>query len=202
MKNTQQKQIAAIILAGGKSTRMGQDKALLTTNNCSLLTHVCTVAQDSLNWVYVVTPWVAKYRELIPSRVQLIPETIVLPDTDSNCPLIGFYQGLQQVTAEWVLLLACDLPKLNSTAIKHWCQELTRVPDSAIAFLPRSDKGWEPLCGFYRRSCLPLLEDYIGKGGKSFQTWLARHPVTELVLSDRSILFNCNTWEDWLLVSG
>jgi molybdenum cofactor guanylyltransferase len=202
MKNKPQKSIAAIILAGGKSTRMGQDKALLTINNCSLLTHVCTVAQDSLNWVYVVTPWVVKYQDLIPANVRLIEETIVLPHTESNCPLIGFYQGLQQVNTEWVLLLACDLPKLNSEAIQQWCQYLNHVSDSEIALLPKSEKGWEPLCGFYRRSCLPLIEAYLNRGGKSFQQWLAQHPVRELPISDRSVLFNCNTWEDWLVVSG
>jgi molybdenum cofactor guanylyltransferase len=200
MKSKPQKLLAAIILAGGKSTRMGQDKALLTINNCSLLTHVCTVAQDSLNWVYVVTPWVVKYRDLIPPQVQLIEEKIVLPDRESNCPLIGFYQGLQQVTTEWILLLACDLPKLNSEAIQQWCQHLTTVTDSEIALLPKSEKGWEPLCGFYRRSCLPLIEVYLNDGGKSFQQWLAQYPIRELPISDRSVLFNCNTWEDWLKV--
>lgn len=202
MKNKQQKALAAIILAGGKSTRMGQDKALLTINNHSLLTHVCTVAQDSLKWVYVVTPWVKKYQHLVPPQVQLIEETIVLTNTDTNCPLIGFYQALQQVSAEWVLLLACDLPKLNSVMIKEWLVYLDHVPTSAIALLPRSDKGWEPLCGFYRYSCLPLLEAYINRGGKSFQKWLAQYFVQELPISDRSILFNCNTWEDWLIVNG
>ena len=201
MENQQPTSIAAIILAGGKSIRMGQDKAQLIMGDRSLLTHVCNVAQDSVNRVYVVTPWIDRYRESIPHQVELIEETIVLPDADSNCPLIGFYQGLQQVTTEWVLLLACDLPRLNSAAIKHWCESLTTVADLEIALLPRNPKGWEPLCGFYRRSCLPLLEAYINDGGKSFQKWLARHPVKELVVSDRSILFNCNTWEDWLMVS-
>ena len=202
MENQQQTSIAAIILAGGKSIRMGQDKALLAIGDCCLLTHVCNVAQDSVNCVYVVTPWISKYRELIPQQVQLIKETIILPDADSNCPLIGFYQGLQQVTTDWILLLACDLPNLNSEAIKQWCQLLSEVADSEIAFLPRNPKGWEPLCGFYRRSCLPLLEAYLNNGGKSFQKWLAQHPVKELVVSDRSVLFNCNTWDDWLVVSG
>lgn len=200
MKNQPEISIAAIILAGGKSTRMGQDKALLKIKDRSLLNHVCTVAQDSLNCVYVVTPWIDKYQNLIPPSVQLIEETIILPDADSNCPLIGFYQGLQQVSADWILLLACDLPKINSEAIKRWCQYLPEVNDSAIALLPISDRLYEPLCGFYRCSCLPLLKTYIDKKGKSFQKWLAQHPVQELPISDRSILFNCNTWEDWLLI--
>lgn len=200
MKNKQKTSLAAIILAGGKSTRMGQDKALLTINDRSLLTHVCTVAQDCSNCVYVVTPWIAKYQDLLPPKVELIQETIILPNGESNCPLIGFDQGLQSVTTEWILLLACDLPKLNSEAIQQWCEFLPEVNDSEIALLPRDAKGWQPLCGFYRRSCQPLLKAYINEGGKSFQQWLAQHPVKELAISDRSVLFNCNTWDDWLVV--
>ena len=197
MKNKHQTSIAAIILAGGKSTRMGQDKALLTKNDCSLLNHVCTVALDVLNDVYVITPWTSKYQNLIPPKVHLIKERLVLANAESNCPLIGFYQALQQVDTHWVLLLACDLPLLRSEVIKQWCAYLSKVDSSEIALLPIDSKGYQPLCGFYRSSCLPLLKTYIEQGGKSFQKWLAQYPVKELPISDRSVLFNCNTPEDW-----
>ena len=200
--NPSENYLAAIVLAGGKSTRMGQDKALLVKSDRPLLTHVCTVARDCLNLVYVVTPWIAKYRDLVPPNIKFIEETIILPNQDSNCPLIGFYQGLQQVKAEWILLLACDLPNLTTEAIAQWQQQLPKVSDSEIALLPRDSKGWQPLCGFYRRSCLPLLEQYINNGGKSFQTWLSQYSVRETIVSDRSVLFNCNTWDDWLRVSS
>ena len=193
--------LAAIILAGCKSTRMGRDKALLIIKDRPLLTHVCTVAQNCLDRVYIVTPWVTKYRNLVPAYVRFIEETIILANEESNCPLIGFYQGLQQIDAEWILLLACDLPLLNSEAIEQWCEQLTEVSEAEIALLPRDAKGWQPLCGFYRRSCSTELKTYLDNGGKSFQNWLARYPVRELKLSDRSVLFNCNTWEDWLLVN-
>ena len=193
--------LAAIILAGGKSTRMGRDKAFLTIQDRPLLTHVCTVAQNCLDRVYVVTPWISKYRALVPPNVRLIEETIILANEGSNCPLIGFYQGLQQIDAQWILLLACDLPLLNSEAIQQWYRQLAEVNGAEIALLPRDAKGWQPLCGFYRRSCLPSLKTYLDNGGKSFQNWLAPYPVRELAVSDRSILFNCNTWEDWLSVN-
>ena len=202
MKERQLISIAAIILAGGKSTRMGQDKALLTINDFPLLTHVCKEVGNVLNLVYVVAPWIDKYREIVPESVRLIEEKIVIPDAESNCPLIGFYQGLQKIDAEWVLLLACDLPNVDSLAIQQWCQYLPEIADREIALLPYSEKGYEPLCGFYRRSCLPLLKNYIDRGGKSFQKWLSQHPVKELSLSDRSILFNCNTWNDWLKLNS
>ena len=193
------KSIAALVLAGGKSTRMGQDKALLPKQDCTLLSHVCNVAQESVNCVYAIAPWSEKYRDSVSASVTLLSEIIVAPDTSSNCPLVGFYQGLQQIgrNYDWILLLACDLPNLNRSAIAEWLIYLPQVKPSEMALLPRGIKGYEPLCGFYRTSCLPLLVDYLDAGGRSFQQWLQQYPVAELPISDRKVLFNCNTPEDW-----
>ena len=146
--------IAAIILAGGKSSRMGRDKALIKLGNRPLLYQICTLAQECATQVYVVTPWIGKYRDAVPPGCQLIPEAT----TDDRCPLKGFMTGLQYVKQEWVLLLACDLPLLTTEVVKQWCAYLPRVEPEAIALLPKSSKGWEPLCGFYRASCLPWLQ--------------------------------------------
>ena len=191
--------ISAIVLAGGKSSRMGRDKALLNINGSALLTRICLLANQCATQTYVVTPWSEKYQSFVPSSCQLVKEQLVLNAT-SNTPLIGFFQGMQLVKTEWVLLLACDLPYLSSSQVKQWMPALATVLPTEIALLPRHPKGWEPLCGFYRRNCLSSLEAYLRDGGKSFQSWLARHPVKELPIGDRTCLFNCNTPQDWKLV--
>ncbi|MGB5634135.1 MAG: molybdenum cofactor guanylyltransferase [Waterburya sp.] len=192
-------EITAIILAGGESSRMGKDKALLNVGNSTLLSQVCLVANEFAAQTFVVTPWIERYRDVLPPGSQLIREQLVLNGT-SNTPLIGFAQGMQLVKTEWILLLACDLPYLSSSQVKQWSLALTTVLPTEIALLPRNAKGWEPLCGFYRRSCLASLETHINNGGKSFQTWLKKNSVKELVIGDRTSLFNCNTPEDWKLV--
>ena len=199
MKNRGATSIAALVLAGGESTRMGQDKALLIKQNQTLLAHVCNVAQESVNCVYLIAPRVEKYLDFLPSRVRLLPETIIEAGSKSNCPLIGFYQGLLQIGSDydWILLLACDLPNLNPRALNQWQHHLNQVNKTEIALLPKGIKGYEPLCGFYRPSCLAALESYLRSGGRSFQKWLMQHPVAELPVSDRTVLFNCNTPEDW-----
>lgn len=184
-------EIAAIVLAGGKSSRMGQDKALIKLGDRPWLYQICTLAQKCATQVYVVTPWVEKYQDMLPNNCQIIPEKI-----RHQGPLVGFAVGLQYVKQEWVLLLACDLPLLTAAVVQQWCTYLPTVSSKAIALLPSSSKGWEPLCGFYRLSCLPLLTTYLEGGGKSFQSWLSNHQVQELPIGDRQILFNCNTPED------
>jgi molybdenum cofactor guanylyltransferase len=191
-----EEQLTAIVLAGGESTRMGQDKALLKLADETFLSHVCLVARECAAQTYVVSPWIEKYQEFLPRGCQPVQEQLVL-NAASNTPLIGFAQGLELVETEWVLLLACDLPHLSSLQVKQWILALTTVLPAEIACLPRNVKGWESLCGFYRRSCLASLKQYICEGGRSFQPWLAKHSVRELLVSDRHCLFNCNTPQDW-----
>lgn len=189
---------------------MGQDKALLTIDGVPLLRLVCDIAITLGNPVYVVTPWPERYQGLLPASCQFIQEVQLPIESTSNVvsstkvtsplphgPLVGFTQGLAQVQTNWVLLLACDLPRLQVEVLQNWAVGLDSVAEEVIALLTHHAKGWNPLCGFYRRSCLPALTDYIDQGGRSFQYWLAQHPVQLLPLTDAQMLFNCNTPADF-----
>ncbi len=208
--------LEAIVLAGGQSSRMGRDKALLPIGGVPLLQRVCSVAQHCASTVYVVTPWPERY-QMLPITCRFIQEVPLLTASTSmtprelsltsshpispsplpHGPLIGFAQGLAQVQTNWVLLLACDLPRLQTKVLQKWADELENVAEEAIALLPRHAKGWEPLCGFYRRRCLPDLINFIDQGGHSFQHWLTQHAVQILPLpEDNQMLFNCNTPAD------
>lgn len=175
---------------------MGTDKALLSIAGVPLLVRVCEFAIATANSVLVVTPWGERYREILPPECAIAPEPQILGATESPGPLVGFKRGLTQVETEWVLLLACDLPALNATEAQVWLPQLAAVEEEAIALLPRHPKGWEPLCGFYRRRCLSALEAYVAEGGRSFQGWLTTQRVAELDVGNRQVLLNCNTPQD------
>jgi len=200
MDHSPKTQLSAIVLAGGLSSRMGQDKALIEIDQVPLLSKICQVALQCADPVYVVTPWVERYRAVVDRQVQFIQELLLSNEPDKpNGSLVGFVQGLAIVQTEWVLLLACDLPGLRGEILQDWAARLSKV-EGAIALLPKNPEGyWEPLCGFYRQDCLPSLQAYIATGKRSFQGWLAQQPVQavqELLVSDRQMLLNCNTPED------
>ena len=193
--------LTAIVLAGGKSSRMGRDKALIPIQGVPLLQLICQIAASCADTVYVVTPWQERYQHLLSPTVQFIREVPLSGETSGESlpqgPLIGFAQALGYVQTDWVLLLACDLPKLRVEVLQEWAVALDGVEDEGIiAALVHHTKGWEPLCGFYRRRCLPSLMQYINQGGRSFQDWLKQHPVQPLPLPDPEMLFNCNTQDD------
>lgn len=177
--------LSAIVLAGGKSSRMGRDKALIEVDGVPLLKRTCDAARHCTDVIYVVTSWSDRYQSIV-SDVQWIEES------SPRSPLIAFSEALTQVSTDWVLLLACDLPRLNGETLKECMAQLADVP----IVVARSEEGWEPLCGFYRRDRLSSLQNYIAAGKRSFQEWLDSETVQELQIRDRQILLNCNTPDD------
>ncbi|MBF2026924.1 MAG: molybdenum cofactor guanylyltransferase [Oscillatoriales cyanobacterium C42_A2020_001] len=195
--------LSAIVLAGGQSSRMGQDKAHILIQGIPLLRRTCEVALQCSSQVFVVTSRVEGYRSLLPDRCQLIQERFVSNESSPHGPLVGFSQGLLLVQTVWVLLLACDLPYLQADILQRWMAQIDDK-EEVSAWLPQTEHGWEPLCGFYQTACLQSLLLFIQQGGRSFQSWLAGEVVRAIAFSsdpvqqqqERRMLFNCNTPED------
>jgi molybdenum cofactor guanylyltransferase len=182
--------LTAIVLAGGQSSRMGQDKPLLSVQGVPLLRQVCDRAREIAKTVDVVTA-TREYDPIVPKDCRIIYEPV-----PPRGPLIAFSLALSSVETDWILLLACDLPLLTAEVMREWATGLSMVSPDAIAWLPYVDQRWQSLCGFYRRSCGESLGEFIASGGNSFQKWLDGVRVEELPVSDPRVLFNCNTPED------
>ncbi|MGC1309177.1 MAG: molybdenum cofactor guanylyltransferase [Phormidesmis sp.] len=216
--------LSVLILAGGRSRRMGQDKALLSAGDGrSLLHKTAQVAQQLTPEVQVMTPWPERYGSAVPPGVKLIQERVAKKSVRG--PLVGFSQGWEQISSDWCLLLACDLPYLEAAVLERWWQWLAvqlaqsqAPPAQPMASLTTGVKGWEPLCGYYHRRCAPGLLRYLAEGEsvamdargdrnpfvnrtRSFQTWLKSLPIATYNAVPRRMLFNCNTPDDWAAVT-
>ncbi|MEN9220971.1 MAG: molybdenum cofactor guanylyltransferase [Thermostichus sp. BF3_bins_97] len=193
--------VDALILAGGNSRRMGSDKALLRWEGIPLLRRVAAVAAACSERVYILTPWPERYESLLDPDWHLWPESV-----PNRGPLMAFQEGIHRLREldalpEWVLLLACDLPRLQAQVLRNWREHLGSLSDEIVAALPRTDRGWEPLCGFYRLGQMHRLEAFVQTGGRSFQEWLEQIPTVVLPLADQAtdageMLTNCNTPAD------
>ncbi len=197
--------IIAIALSGGKSSRMGSDKALLKIEGETLLFKICRTALQVADEVYIVARSEQQYQQAIADSLD---HTFVVIDQELDGALIGFWQGIQAIAEppDWILLLACDLPKIEGEVLQIWANQLAYLPENAIAYLPRyslddaSQKQWEPLCGFYRWQCRDSLTEFIANGGRSFQNWLDEQEVIEISNVPLPMLFNCNTPEDFHVI--
>jgi molybdenum cofactor guanylyltransferase len=181
---------------------MGRDKASLEIDGIPLIRRIydpVAACRDlagrqlaDTGCIYVVTPWPQRYESMLPAACQFLPE-----HTPDGGPLIAFSQSLPAIDAEWILLLACDLPNLSTAIVQSWIDRLPSIAAESTAYLAKHpNKGWEPLCGFYRQICSRSLRTYVDDGGRSFQGWLQLNIVTELVIADPHDLANCNTPTD------
>ncbi len=187
--------LVALVLAGGKSSRMGRDKALILWDGQPMLQRVVGAIRQLplLSSVYILTPRPDLYQGSITGDVQWLLES-----SPGNGPLIALSQGFAQIEAEWILLLACDMPQLDSGILHQWSKKLSTLPPEILALVPQSAERWEPMCGFYRKEAEKALEVFIQAGGRSLQGWLKQIPVSSIPVdrAARLMLKNCNKPED------
>jgi len=140
-----------VILAGGKSRRMGRDKLSLPLGASTLLERVVTRFEAEFDNVYLSVADPEKYADVPAHRV-----VDVLPGAG---PLSGLHAALSQLGD--VFLVAADLPYATPQAARRVI-ELCGEKEACIVMLP--DGRLEPLFGFYRKTLLPRCEAAIHSG--------------------------------------
>lgn len=144
--------VTAFILAGGKSTRMGSDKAFVMLEGRSLLERALDVARSVTSEVRIVGD-AAKFAAFAPTVEDIFP----------NCgPLGGIHAAIRASPTELNLILAVDVPFV-STELLHYLIERAR-DSSATVTLAQSGGGYQPLCAVYRREFAEGAEKTLRAG--------------------------------------
>jgi molybdopterin-guanine dinucleotide biosynthesis protein A len=174
------------VLAGGASSRMGRDKALLAYRETTLVEHVARVVLEAVGSVALIGDR-DRYREL---------GYPVYSDNVPGCgPLSGIHTALSVSEADWNLIVACDMPGISASVLRRLIDpEAEPGRSSVIAVGPGGEP--EPLCAVYHRRCLPVLARAIRE--KRFKM---RDLVVELEAElrpiDAAALANINTPGEW-----
>jgi molybdenum cofactor guanylyltransferase len=155
--------IAGFILAGGESSRMGRDKALLELGGISLLVRTVRLL-DSVTAPASVISNVNAYRSL---GVHLIGD-----DWPGAGPLGGIATALRASPAQWSLVVACDLPYLH----KSWLDYLVAraLVSTADAVVPLSAHGLEPLSAVYHKRSEPAIRSVLEQGTRKLTDGLKK----------------------------
>ncbi len=170
---------SAAILAGGLSTRMGQDKASLLFGGETLLTHqarkLLALGTDDL----MISGW----RESLP-HTRLVPDEI-----PHRGPLGGLHACLKAAKHDAVLFLSVDVPLVPPEALRA----LLQAHCGGATVLKAGEKR-EPLIAVYDRSVLPDVETLLRSDRRAVRLLLERVPVCEVPYTgDPAFLQNCNT---------
>ncbi|MDP2726350.1 MAG: molybdenum cofactor guanylyltransferase [Dehalococcoidia bacterium] len=148
---------AAIVLAGGLSTRLGRDKVFLEMEGRTLLERVVARLSSMFRDILVVTS--QRGREGIEKRgLQLGREISLITDLyPSKGSLGGIYSGLAMSPASHNLVVACDMPFLNERLLAYMIQQM---PDFDV-IIPRLEGVLEPLHAIYSKSCLGPMKSLL-----------------------------------------
>lgn len=148
----QQLDAACLILAGGRGTRLTPDKPLLEIEGVSIIERTVEVARSLFKEVVIVTNTPEKYEFL---GLKLVP------DQRKGCgPLMGIYSGLREIKQDMAFVCAADMPFLDQELIRAQYRE---TADYDIV-VPCPDGKPEFLHGFYRKSCLPVIQESLEAG--------------------------------------
>jgi molybdopterin-guanine dinucleotide biosynthesis protein A len=141
--------VTGFILAGGKSSRYGSNKALIEVDGTRLIERAVRVLKSIFQEVIVLTNTPADYAFLNLPMVEDIIKGLG--------PIGGIYTGLKTMSADAGFFVACDMPFLNEALLRH----MVEARGNFDAVVPRM--GWmiEPLHAIYTGKCIPPIKDAI-----------------------------------------
>jgi molybdopterin-guanine dinucleotide biosynthesis protein A len=144
--------MTSIILAGGKSSRLGQSKALQVIDGKSLIQWVIDRLAILSTEIIIVTA----HGEAIPcsSAVRIKTVADIYP---GKGPLVGIYSGLIASSSSRVIVVGCDTPFLSVGLLKY----MTRLSSTFDVVVPQIEKKVEPLCAVYSKSCVAPIQELL-----------------------------------------
>ena len=146
--------VSAIILAGGQSRRMGRDKALIAFEDRPIIAHVIDTLRELSDDVLIVSNRSAAYESF---GIRIVPDA----DPPSG-PLGGISAGLAAAQHDLAIVVACDMPFLNTQLLRSLVDRAVNVD----AVVPLTGDQFEPLHAVYRRTCLAAIERHLAGGDR------------------------------------
>lgn len=185
--------MTGIILAGGRSSRMGRDKSLLPWNDADLLHTVIGKVSQVCDDIVLVSN---QPRNLTVKDIRVVKD--IIPDMG---PLGGIHAGLTYARYPFAFVTACDMPYIVPQAIEFLFHEATDDWDIVI---PVSGEMFEPTYCVYKKTCLPVIETLLKQGerrvAKIFPMLRVKHIDIEVLRqfdTNLTMFTNINTMEEY-----
>lgn len=185
------RKVSCAILAGGRGTRLGEDKALLDVGGAPLVERIALRLGEISRDIMIVGTDLSRFRFL---KARLIEDLVV----DLGA-LGGIYSALKSAKHKRVVVVACDMPFLNMNLVRY----LVLLSTGYDVVMPYIGEEAEPLHAVYSKSCLPAIERSMEAGERRIVSFLPRVRVRDVRKDEIQILdpefqsfFNVNTRED------
>lgn len=171
------KKITGIILAGGKSSRMGSDKGIVNLNGKKFIEHILEAVLPNVNEVLIIANN-DNYNNL---------GYKVIKDTIKDCgPLGGIYTGLMNSQTENNIVVSCDIPFINSDLIKYIIENTS----NADITVPVYKGNIEPLCAVFTKRTSDQIYNLIMNKDLKIQNILKYFITKEIFITKMQEFYN------------
>lgn len=172
--------VSAVVLAGGRATRMGgADKGWVELAGRPLIDHVLDRLRPQVDEILInANRSQARYQALAP--------VIGDDNPDYLGPLAGMQAGLAAARHDWVLFVPCDGPALPRDLMARFRAALTPETELVVAH----DGDWlQPVVALLHKSLLPSLSAALAEGERKIDIWFARHQMAVVSFADQPDAF-------------
>ena len=179
--------ITEIILAGGKSSRIGQNKALLDLSGKKIIEIIYERISQSCNEIMIISN--------TPEDYQFMGLKIYKDIFPGLGPLAGIHSGLFNSNTDKNFIISCDLPLISIEAVEF----ISKYSSNRPAVIYKKGDQLQFLCGNYTKNCLPILEDLLKTNSLRVQNFIKKIDA-EILDAERfpqEIFFNLNRAEDY-----
>jgi len=176
----------AIIMAGGKGSRMGQEKYLLPVDGHPMIEHICNKLRPHFKQLLISANNADRFSFL---GIDVVPDRF--PDRG---PLMGIASALEASVHDVNVVVACDMPDIDVAFVKRLLRESIGyegvVPVTGTSRL-------EPMCAVYRKSILKTMNEALSSGDRKVSEVLRRCKIKYIEVSDAPWFRNINTMKDY-----
>ena len=195
MNNSQR--VTGIILAGGKSSRLGRDKAWEDVGGQRIIDRVIGALQSSCDEVLIIGDRPERQNELsLPKCIQYRSD-----DLKGRGSIGGLYTGLKASYTLWSLVVACDMPFISRELIRFMLSIISKNRCDAI--VPVINGRYQPTHALYNSTCIPFIEKNISSGNFRMDSYFDEiylEEISEDVINSikgaELSFFNVNTEDD------
>jgi molybdopterin-guanine dinucleotide biosynthesis protein A len=180
-------QCAGFVLAGGRSSRMGRDKALLPFKGRTLIDHIAAQVHQAAGNITLVGN---------PARYSYFGYPVIEDILPGHGPLSGIHAALTVSNADWNLIVACDMPELTAEFLTLLVERARS--GCAHAVLPVGPAGLpEPLCAVYNLRAADAIARALERNIRKVTDELAGLELDLWRIADSRHFYNLNTPEEW-----
>lgn len=184
---------SCIILCGGQSRRMGQDKGSMIIQDKPMINHVLSTLNNEINEVIIVLnnkDRIDKYKNFIKKEDYNFTVTFAEDEIKNIGPMSGILTGLKHITSNYALILPCDSPYVTENLIENIFNELDSRYQAIVPYHDNENrlKTSEPLHSIYSKNIIPEIEELVSNDIQHIKGLIEKIDTKFILIDNKKLL--------------